>query len=97
MVLDDGTEIPADLVVLSTGYGTPREATRPILGELLDELPDIGGFEADFSQIGVYRYSGKPRLWFAFAPGIYLGRFASKFLALQIKAIEEGIIPAHRS
>jgi putative flavoprotein involved in K+ transport len=98
VVLDDGTELPADLVVLATGFGTVKEQSRGLLGDdIVDALPDIGGIGPDLKFIGTFGPSGKDRLWFAIARGVFVGRFASKFLALQIKGIEEGIIPARRA
>jgi putative flavoprotein involved in K+ transport len=93
VVLDDDFELPADIVVLATGFGNIRDSSRHLLGDLIDELPEIGGMDEGRGLIGLWRPSGHDRLWFAIAMGIFLGRFNSKFLALQIKAIEEGIIP----
>lgn len=94
VVLDDGTVIDADLVVFATGFCKPRESNRPVLGDVVDELPEINKVGEDGELTAVWRHSGKDRLWFSMATGILYSRFYSKLLALQIKAIEEGIIPA---
>lgn len=93
VLLEDGTEIAADILVLATGYKSVRESCRPLLGEMVDELPEICHIGADGEFGGVWRHSGVDRLWFMLSTGIFFGRFYSSHLALQIKAIEEGIMP----
>ncbi|MDT2005778.1 NAD(P)/FAD-dependent oxidoreductase [Rhodococcus opacus] len=94
VVLDDGTAIDADLVVFATGYQKPRESNRSVLGDVVDELPEINKVGPDGELSAVWRHCGKDRLWFSTATGILYSRFYSKLLALQIKAIEEGLMPA---
>lgn len=94
VVLDDGSELDADLVVFATGYRSIEDCARPLLGdEVVDELGEFSRVGDDLEYRGLWRHSGKDRLWFMIALGIFYGRFYSKLLALQIKAIEEGIIP----
>lgn len=95
VVLDDGTEMPADLVVLATGYESVNESNRDLLGDVVDELPPIGKIGDDWEFTAVARHSGKDRLWFLMTLGIPGGRVLSKLLALQIRAIEAGLAPAH--
>jgi putative flavoprotein involved in K+ transport len=91
--LDDGSELSADLVVFATGYKTVRDSSRELIGDLADDLVDVSVVGSDGEVTGAWRPTGVDRLWFAVSTGIYYGRFYSKFLALHIKAIEEGIAP----
>lgn len=94
VVLDDGTELDADLVVFATGFRSIEDSARPLLGdEVIDELGAFSRVGDDLEYRGLWRRSGKDGLWFMIALGIFFGRFYSKLLALQIKAIEEGIAP----
>jgi putative flavoprotein involved in K+ transport len=91
VVYSDGTEAPADIVVFATGYTNMRDTIRPIVGdEVADELTTVWGFDEQGEIKGVFRPSGHPRLWFM-AGGFQQSRWGSKFLALQIKAAEEGL------
>jgi putative flavoprotein involved in K+ transport len=97
VLLDDGTELEADLVVFATGYESVNESNRDLLGDLVDELPAIGKIGDDWEFTGVARHSGKDRLWFLVTLGIPPGRVFSKLLALQIAAIEAGLAPSTAS
>lgn len=91
--LDDGTALNADLVVFATGYRSIEDSARPLLGDaIVDELGDFSRVGDDLEYRGLWRPSGKEGLWFMIALGIFYGRFYSKLLALQIKAIEEGLV-----
>ena len=91
VVLDDGAAICADVVVFATGYASARESARSVLGDLVGSLPEILTLGDDGEMVGVWRHCGVDRLWFMFSHGIYHSRFYSRLLALQIKAIEEGL------
>ncbi len=92
--LQDQTELDADLVVFATGFHSVRDSIRPLLGELIDQLPEDlckVGPDGEFS--ATWRNSGVDGLWFMTSPGIFFARFYSSHLALHIKAIEEGLAP----
>jgi putative flavoprotein involved in K+ transport len=91
--LTDGTDLQAELLVFATGYKSVRESCRSLLGDVVDTLPEIChvGFDGEFT--GVWRQSGWERLWFMVSTGIFFSRFYSSHLALQLKAIEEGLMP----
>ncbi|MTD16308.1 SidA/IucD/PvdA family monooxygenase [Nakamurella sp. YIM 132087] len=91
VVLEDGTELEADLVVFATGFRSAKESSRPLLGDLTDELPEICTVGEDREYTAVWRGCGVPGLWFMVSTGIFASRFYSKHLALQILAIEEGL------
>jgi cation diffusion facilitator CzcD-associated flavoprotein CzcO len=91
VVYSDGTEAPADLVVFATGWPNMRDTLRPVVGDdVADGLTTVWGFDEQGEINGLFRPSGHPRLWFM-AGGFQQSRYGSKFLALQIKAIETGL------
>jgi len=88
---DDGSTLDADAVVFATGYGDARGPMRKILGpEVGAQLKPIWGLDAEGEIQGVWRDIGVPRVW-CMMGNFALCRFHSKHIALQIKAIEEGI------
>ena len=90
--LEDGREIEADLVVLATGYKNMRETSRRLFGdEIADRCPDVLGIGEDGEIGGLYRRTGAPGFWFMAGPLAWV-RIYSKHLALQIVALQEGVI-----
>ena len=90
--LKDGTTHKADLLVLATGYHTQRELVRRLLGAVVaDRVGDIWGFDADGEMANMWKRTAQPGLWFM-AGSIAQCRIYSKYLALQIKAMEEGLL-----
>ncbi|MET3912275.1 cation diffusion facilitator CzcD-associated flavoprotein CzcO [Bradyrhizobium sp. S3.3.6] len=90
--LNDGTTIAADLIVLSTGYKPQEYLVRKMFGDgVADRIGPVWGFGDGFELRNMYARTGQPGLWFI-AGSLAQCRINSKFLALQIKAIEEGIL-----
>ncbi|MEH2587118.1 flavin-containing monooxygenase [Bradyrhizobium sp. AZCC 1721] len=88
-----GETIAADLVVLATGYKRQEELVRKLFGEAVEKrVGTIWGFGEEQELRNMYRRTGQPGLWFI-AGGLAQCRIGSKHLALQIKAIEEGLLP----
>jgi putative flavoprotein involved in K+ transport len=99
VVLSDGTELPADLIVYATGFETPTARAAQILPpEVIRKVGRIYGLgSATKGDPGPWE--GEPRnlwkptqqrsLWFAGA-GFSGSRFFSRVLALQIKARQVG-------
>lgn len=88
----DGTIIPADLVVLATGYRPQEELVRKLFGEAVEKrVGTIWGFGEEQELRNMYTRTGQPGLWLI-AGGLAQCRIGSKHLALQIKAIEEGLL-----
>ncbi|KXN82268.1 putative indole-3-pyruvate monooxygenase YUCCA11 [Leucoagaricus sp. SymC.cos] len=86
----DGSELPADVVIFSTGLGDAREAIRKICGDAVAEkTKPLWGLNSEGEIHGDWRDTGVTNMWYAFC-NLALCRFHSKHLALQIKAIEEG-------
>ncbi len=91
--LKDGTLQKADLLVLATGYHTQRELVRRLLGDAIAErVGEIWGFGADGEMANMWKRTPQQGLWFM-AGSLAQCRIYSKYLALQIKALEEGLIP----
>jgi cation diffusion facilitator CzcD-associated flavoprotein CzcO len=91
--MKDGKTIAADLIVLATGYKRQEELVRKLFGDaMVERVGTIWGFGDNHELRNMYVRTGQPGLWFV-AGGLAQCRIGSKQLALQIKAIEEGMIP----
>jgi putative flavoprotein involved in K+ transport len=91
--MKDGTTVAADLVVLATGYKRQEELVRKLFGEAVEtRVGTIWGFGDGQELRNMYTRTGQPGLWLI-AGGLAQCRIGSKHLALQIKAIEEGLLP----
>jgi len=91
--MKSGETIVADLVVLATGYKRQEELVRLLFGDaVMNRVGTIWGFGDEQELRNMYTRTGQPGLWFI-AGGLAQCRIGSKHLALQIKAIEEGLLP----
>lgn len=91
--MKDGKTVAADLVVLATGYKRQEELVRKLFGESVEQrVGTIWGFGDGQELRNMYTRTGQPGLWLI-AGGLAQCRIGSKHLALQIKAIEEGLLP----
>jgi len=100
VVLTDGTELPADLIVYATGYQSMNSwAAELISQEVANKVGPCWGLGSDTAKDpgpweGELRNMWKPTLqealWFH-GGNLHQSRHYSKFLALQIKARWEGI------
>ncbi|PFH45798.1 hypothetical protein AMATHDRAFT_71076 [Amanita thiersii Skay4041] len=91
LLFENGTELPADVVLFSTGLGEPRDGVRRICGdEIADKCTPIWGLDEEGEFNGVWKEIGIKNLWYMMG-SLGQGRFHSKHVALQIKAKEEGI------
>ncbi|MEK9754513.1 MAG: NAD(P)/FAD-dependent oxidoreductase, partial [Rhodospirillaceae bacterium] len=92
--LTDGTEIAADLVVCATGFKNLQDTARLLLGDdVAERIGPVWGFGADGELRNMWRPTPQPGLWFI-AGSLAQCRIYSKYLALQIKAREAGLVPA---
>jgi putative flavoprotein involved in K+ transport len=88
----DGETIKADLIVLATGYKGQEHLVRKLFGyDVADRVGPIWGFAEGEELRNMYTRTAQPGLWFI-AGSLAQCRINSKFLALQIKAIEEGLL-----
>ena len=87
--------IPANLVVLATGYHGLDELVRKLFGaDVAGRVGPIWGFDEDAQELrNMWTRTRQPGLWFI-AGSFAQCRIYSKYLALQIQAVEEGLIPA---
>lgn len=93
-LLKDGTTVPADLLVLATGYYPQQELVRRTLGsEIADRVGPVWGIGEDGELANMFKRTPQQGLWFI-AGSLAQCRIYSKYLALQIKGIEEGLMPA---
>ena len=88
----NGTLVPADLVVLATGYKGMDALVRKLFGnDVSDRVGPIWGFdEAQQELRNMWMPTGQPGLWFI-AGSFAQCRIYSKTLALQIQAAEAGL------
>ena len=100
VVLSDGSELSADLIVYATGYGSMNQwAARLISQEVADRVgkcwglgsgtrKDPGPWEGELRNM--WKPTRQPGLWFH-GGNLAQSRQYSLYLALQIKARQEGI------
>ncbi|KAJ7180333.1 hypothetical protein C8R43DRAFT_972653 [Mycena crocata] len=88
---ENGSELVADVVIFATGVGDVRDNVRKVCGDALAEkCKPIWGLDEEGEIQGCWRDLGIPGLWHMMGNLAYC-RFHSKHVALQIKAIDEGI------
>jgi cation diffusion facilitator CzcD-associated flavoprotein CzcO len=91
--LRDGEIIVADLVVLATGYKGQEHLVRKLFGDgVADRVGPIWNFGDNQELRNMYVRTAQPGLWFM-AGSLAQSRINSKYLALQIRAIEAGLLP----
>ncbi|MGH1480842.1 MAG: flavin-containing monooxygenase [Geminicoccales bacterium] len=96
LCLKDGGAMSADLIVLATGYKPQEDLVENVFGtEVKERVGPIWGFGDELELRNMYNRTGQPGLWFI-AGSFAQCRINSKFLALQIKACEEGMIPLEK-
>ncbi|KAJ6466147.1 FAD/NAD-P-binding domain-containing protein [Mycena vitilis] len=91
-IFTDGSSLPADVILFATGYENIRDTMRGLFGDrVIDQTRPVWGVDEEGEIRGCYHSSGHPGLWFA-GGNFVTSRFYSKQLALQIKAIELGLM-----
>jgi putative flavoprotein involved in K+ transport len=91
--LKDGATLQADLVVLATGYKRQEVLVQRLFGDAVaNRVGPIWGFGDGQELRKMYTRTPQPGLWFI-AGSLAQCRINSKYLALQIKAIEAGLLP----
>ena len=90
--LKDGTVVPADIVMLATGYYPQSELVHRSLGEeMAERIGQIWGQDEDGELANMFKRTPQDGIWFL-AGSLTQARIYSKYMALQIKAIEEGLV-----
>ena len=100
VVLDDGTELPADLVVYATGYGSMNGWVADLISqEVADKVGKVWGLGSDTTkdpgpwegeQRNMWKPTQQQALWFH-GGNLHQSRHYSQYLALQLKARQEGL------
>jgi cation diffusion facilitator CzcD-associated flavoprotein CzcO len=91
-LLKDESTVPADLIVLATGYYPQKELVNRALGaEIADRIGPVWGLGEDGELNNMYKRTPQEGVWFI-AGGLAQCRINSKYLALQILATELGKI-----
>jgi putative flavoprotein involved in K+ transport len=100
VVLEDGTELPADLVVYATGYGSMNGWAADLISqEVADRVGKVWGLGSDTAkdpgpwegeQRNMWKPTQQPGLWFH-GGNLHQSRHYSLYLALQLKARALGI------
>jgi len=87
-----GETLPADLIVLATGYRPQEELVRKLFGDAVTKrVGPIWGFGDGQELRNMYVRTPQAGLYFI-AGSLAQCRINSRYLALQIKAIEEGLL-----
>lgn len=105
LVLDDGTELPADVVVYATGYGSMNGWVADVVDqETADRVGKVWGLGSDTTkdpgpwegeQRNMWKPTQVPHLWFH-GGNLHQSRHYSLYLALQLKARQVGLeTPVH--
>jgi len=91
-LLKDGTIVPADVVVTATGYYPQGELVLRSLGEdMAARIGQVWGQDEDGELSNMYKRTPQDGIWFI-AGSLTQARIYSKYMALQIKALEEGLV-----
>ena len=100
VVLEDGTTLPADLVVYATGYGSMNGWAADLISQnVADRVGKVWGLGSDTTkdpgpwegeQRNMWKPTQQPGLWFH-GGNLHQSRHYSLYLALQLKARSEGI------
>ncbi len=100
VVLSDGTELPADLIVYATGYGSMNNwLTDLVSPDVADKVGKVWGLGSDTPKDpgpwegelrNMWKPTQVPHLWIH-GGNLHQSRHYSQFLSLQLKARMEGL------
>jgi putative flavoprotein involved in K+ transport len=100
VVMVDGTELPADVVVYATGYGSMNGFAADLISqEVADKVGKVWGLGSDTKkdpgpwegeQRNMWKPTQQEALWFH-GGNLHQSRYYSQFLALQLKARQVGL------
>ena len=100
VVLEDGTVLPADVVVYATGYGSMNGWVADLVSqEVADRVGKVWGLGSDTTkdpgpwegeQRNMWKPTQQPAMWFH-GGNLHQSRYYSLYLALQLKARQEGL------
>ncbi|MBU3737741.1 MAG: NAD(P)/FAD-dependent oxidoreductase [Rhodoferax sp.] len=100
VTLSDGTELPADLVVYATGYGSMNHWLADLVSpEVADRVGKVWGLGSSTTKDpgpwegelrNMWKPTNQPQLWIH-GGNLHQSRHYSQFLSLQLKARFEGL------
>ncbi|MFT3954376.1 MAG: NAD(P)/FAD-dependent oxidoreductase [Piscinibacter sp.] len=100
VTLSDGTELPADLIVYATGYGSMNGWLADLISpEVADQVGKVWGLGSGTTKDpgpwegelrNMWKPTQVPHLWFH-GGNLHQSRHYSQFLSLQLKARQAGI------
>jgi putative flavoprotein involved in K+ transport len=91
-LLKDGSVHRVDLIILATGFVPQEAVVAKLLGdEVAKKVGPVWGFGADGEMSNMWKRTAQEGLWFV--GGSFANcRTYSRYVAIQIKAIEEGLL-----
>lgn len=106
VLLTDGSELPADLIVYATGYGAANEGIAKLISqEVADKVGKVWGLGSDThgdpgpwegELRNMWKPTAQPGLWIH-GGNLAWSRHYSLYVALQLKARKEGVAtPVYR-
>jgi putative flavoprotein involved in K+ transport len=92
-LMKDGSIKAVDLVILATGFVSQQVLVGSLLGEeMAEKVGPVWGFAPDGEMNNMWKRTPQEGLWFV--GGSFANcRTYSRYVAMQIKAIEEGLLP----
>jgi putative flavoprotein involved in K+ transport len=91
-LMHDGSVQEAQLLVLATGYKNQQDTVRTYLGDAIaDKIGPVWGYGDGAELRNMWARTAQPGLWFI-AGSLAQCRIFSRYLAIQIKAQEEGLL-----
>jgi len=89
----DGTTMGTDMIVVATGYQNMSESVRALFGDgVAARVGPVWGLDEEGEVRALWRRTGQPGLWIM-GGSLQQCRPYSKYLALQIKGGQEGLVP----
>jgi hypothetical protein len=84
--------VPAELSVLTAGYKNQQDTVHLYLGdEIADKIGPVWGFDEGGELLNMWRRTAQPGLWLTVG-SLAQCRIFSRYLAIQIKALEEELM-----
>lgn len=97
LVLADGRELEADVVVLATGYrGNLLTVERLMGSEVAHKVggTDFGKLDGENERLGWWRPTGQPGFWYMTGSFMWCRQYSLP-LSLQIAAVDKGLNRSH--
>lgn len=94
VLMTDGTQVDADAVILATGYKNQQEGIRVLFGdEVAERIGPVWGFDENHIMRNLWVRTDQEGFW-VMGGALMEARLYSTYMALQIKADLEGLLPS---